>query len=67
MHYWPTIFGFVLLLYAGYVIYRGRLTSGDDYGRTWTVSREKNPLQFWFSVGLMLVLALAMIFNVFHF
>ena len=67
MSSWTTILGFVLLVYAAFVIYRGRIASGDDYGRTSTWTREKNPFQFWLSVGLIVVAGLVLIFNVFHF
>jgi hypothetical protein len=64
---WTTIVGVVLLLYTGFVIYRGRLTSGDDYGNTSVIDRNKNPIQFWIMVGGLVVLAFILIFNIFHF
>ncbi len=67
MGIWTRIVGVVLLIYAGYVLYSGRLVSGDDYGHTSRIERSKKPVQFWLSVGLMLVLAVVLIFNVFNF
>jgi hypothetical protein len=64
---WSTIIGVVLVLYALYVIYRGRLTSGDDYGNSTVINRAESPVRFWISVIGMLVLAVLLIFNVFHF
>ncbi len=67
MKAWTTILGIVLVLYAGFVVYRGRLTNSDDYGNSSVVDRSKNPVQFWLSVAGMLVIAVILIFNVFHF
>ena len=64
---WSTIIGVVLVLYAAFVIYRGRLTSGDDYGSTWVVTRAEKPVQFWLSVIGMLVIAALLIFHVIKF
>ena len=63
---WSIILGVVLVLYAIFVIYRGRLTSGDDYGNTSVINRADKPFQFWLSVVGMLVIAALLIFNVFH-
>ena len=63
---WSSILGLVLFLYAGFVIYRGRLTSGDDYGHTFTITRAEKPVQFWLSVIVLLVLAVILLFNLFH-
>ena len=63
---WSTIIGIVLLLYAAFVIYRGRITSSDDYGHSSSISRSEKPVLFWFSVAVLLVFAVLMLFNVFH-
>jgi hypothetical protein len=64
---WSMILGVVLLLYAAYVIYRGRITVSDDYKRSSWITRAEKPVQFWFSVFVILVLAVVLIFNVVHF
>ena len=64
---WSPILGVVLILYAVFVIYRGRLTSGDDYGHTSTFSRAEKPVQFWLSVIVMLAFAVILLFNLFNF
>jgi hypothetical protein len=64
---WPRIIGVVVVLYAGFVIYRGRLTSGDDYGNTSVVSRAEKPVQFWLTVLGMLVLAALLLLHVIKF
>ena len=56
---WSTIIGIVLLGYAGYVIYRGRVTTSDNYGHSDWINRKEKPVQFWFSVAVL------MSFNVF--
>ncbi len=68
MNTWTRIIGGLVVLYAAYVIYRGqiRLTS-DDTHTSRLVKRSEKPVQFWLSVGLMLVVAVILIFNVFHF
>lgn len=63
---WSIILVVVMVLYAIFVIYRGHLSSGDDYGNSWVVSRAEKPFQFWLSVIGMLVIAALLIFNVFH-
>ena len=67
MSYWSPFIGVVLLAYAAFVIYRGRLTSTDDYKRSSWITRSEQPLQFWFSVFVILVMAVLLLFNVFHF
>jgi len=67
MFTWQTILGVVLLLYSGFLIYRGRVTSGDDYNNTTVVDREKNPVRFWLTVGGLIVVALLLVFNIIHF
>ena len=62
---WSTIIGIVLLGYAGYVIYRGRVTTSDDYGHSDWINRNEKPVQFWFAVFVILVMAVLMLFNVF--
>jgi uncharacterized membrane protein len=64
---WTTILGIALLLYAALIIFRGRLTSGDDYGNTTVIDRKKSPVRFWITVGGLGVLAFILIFNIFHF
>ncbi len=64
---WSTIIGYVLVLYAVYVIYKGRVVTSDDYNRSSWLNRSEKPVQFWFSVLLILVMAALLIFNVFHF
>jgi len=63
---WSTIIGVVLVLYAVYVIYRGRITISDDYKRSSWVTRAEKPVQFWLLVLVVLVFAVLMLFNVFH-
>ncbi|MBI3739545.1 MAG: hypothetical protein HY258_10910 [Chloroflexi bacterium] len=65
---WARIIGGVLVLYAAFVIYRGRISISDDYSRSseW-LQRSEKPVQFWFAVGVILVIAALLIFNVFHF
>lgn len=62
---WSTLIGIVLLAYVGYVIYRGRVTTSDDYGHSDWINRKDKPVQFWFSVFVILVMAVLMLFNVF--
>ncbi len=62
---WSTIIGIVLLLYAGYVVYKGRVTTSDDYGHSEWLNRSEKPVQFWFAVTVILVMAVLMLFNVF--
>lgn len=65
---WSTIMGVILFLYAGYALYKGRIGSGNDYDPTVTwITREKQPVQYWFSMALLLVMAVILLFNVFHF
>lgn len=64
---WTMIVGVILVLYAGYVIYRGRISTSDDYGHSEWLNRAEKPVQFWFSVAVILVIAALLIFNVFHF
>ena len=64
---WARIVGVVIVLYAAFVIYRGRLTSGDDYGSTWVVTRAEKPVQFWLTVIGMFVIAALLIFQVIKF
>jgi len=66
MSIWSTFIGVVLLVYAVYVIYRGRITSSDDYNHSTWINRDEKPFQFWFSVFVLLVFAVIMLFNVFH-
>lgn len=63
---WTRVIGVILLVYAGFVIYRGRLASGDETDTTY-IDRAKSPVKFWISVGFMLLVAAVLIFNVFHF
>jgi hypothetical protein len=65
---WSTIVGYVLVLYAVYVIYKGRVVTSDDYSkRSEWLNRSEKPVQFWFAVLVILVMAALLIFNVFHF
>jgi hypothetical protein len=64
---WSTIIGVSLIIYAVYVIYRGRITVSDDYKRSSWVTRAERPVQFRFLVFVVLVFAGLMFFNVFHF
>jgi hypothetical protein len=66
MNAWTRIIGVIVALYAGYSIYRGRVTSGDETSTTY-IERSKNPTRFWIAVAFMFVVAAALIFNVFHF
>lgn len=65
---WSTAIGVVLLLYSGYVLYRGRIASGNDYDPTVTyINRSEHPVRFWFSMILLWAVAAMLLFNVFHF
>jgi len=66
MNAWTRIIGVVLALYAGYVLYTGRVASGDESSTTYRTRAEK-PVQYWISVVFILALAVLMILNVFHF
>jgi hypothetical protein len=63
---WTMIVGILLLLYAGYALYRGRVGAGEDDSAAF-IQRSERPVQFWFSVIFILVLAALLILNVFHF
>ena len=64
---WSSIIGVVLVLYAVFVMYKGRITVSDDFHSSSWMTRSEKPVQFWFSVSLMLVIAVLLIFNVFHY
>lgn len=64
---WSRIVGMVLVLYAGYVTYRGRISLSDDNYNTRYVNRSEKPVQFWLLVLAILALAMALLLNVFHF
>jgi hypothetical protein len=67
MFTWSTFLGAVLVLYAIYVIYRGRITVSDDYNHSSWVSRAQKPFQFWLSVFVLLVIAAVLLFNIIRF
>ncbi len=58
--------GGALVLLAGYNIYKGRVSVGDDSNTTW-VRRSEKPVYFWLVVAAELILAGLFIFRVFHF
>ena len=64
---WSPIIGAVLVLYAVFVIYKGRITVSDDFNSSSRLNRSEKPVQFWFSVFVLLVIAVLLIFNVFHY
>jgi hypothetical protein len=67
---WTLISGVIVLLYAGYCLYKGRVGygSGDDYSSTVTyVTRAEKPVRYWFLILLLVAVAVILIFNVFHF
>ncbi|MCE9646009.1 MAG: hypothetical protein K8S20_08420 [Chloroflexi bacterium] len=63
MFNWQSILGVVLLLYAGFTVFRGRVTSGDDYGNTSVIDREKSPVYFWFLVAGQVVLGIILLLH----
>ncbi len=64
---WPRLIGILLLGLVAYQLIRGRFASGDDYGHTDIVDRNKNPVRFWITVGLEVVLGVLMLAGVIHF
>lgn len=66
MDTWTRVIGVIVALYAGYVIYRGRVAVGDETSTSY-IERSEKPVQFWISVGFMLLVAAVLILNVFHF
>lgn len=69
MFTWERIVGILLLVYAGYVISKGRMVSSDDNRANapgW-VDRKKNPVRFWFAVGLMILMAGLLISGIVHY
>jgi hypothetical protein len=66
MNTWTRIIGVIVALYAGYVIYRGRVAVGDDNSTSY-LERSEKPVQFWLTVVFMLAVAAVLILNVFRF
>ena len=66
MNIWITLVGVAILLYAVYVIYKGNISGMDDNMRSYNVRRSEKPVLYWFYVLLMLAVAFALIFNIFH-
>ena len=65
MFNWQPILGVVLILYAVFTAFRGRVTTGDDYGNTSVIDREKSPVYFWLVVAGQVVLGILLLFHVF--
>jgi hypothetical protein len=66
---WRTIMGVLLLVFLGFIIYAGRWpgTSHDPTGSQTTrgIYRAEQPFAFWSRVGMMLIVALALLFQLF--
>ena len=63
MFNWQSILGVVLILYAGFVTVRGRVTTGDDYGNSSVIDRRNNPIYFWLIVVGQVVLGIILLFH----
>lgn len=68
MNLWTRFIGVLVLLYAAFVIYRGRIREVNEYTHMgkW-IERSERPVRFWFTVAVMVVIAAVLILNVFHF
>jgi hypothetical protein len=65
MFNWQPLLGVVLLLFAVYTVIRGRIRTGDDYGNSTVIDRQKNPVYFWLVVAGQIFLAFLLFFHVF--
>ncbi len=64
------IVGIGRILYAAYSISKGSIGLSQSQGarkQNITMTRTEKPVQFWFSVGLLLVLGALLAFNIVHF
>jgi hypothetical protein len=62
--------GLGLMLYAAYSIYKGSIGLSQSKGarkESITVTRKDKPVQFWISVGLLLVFGALLAFNIVSF
>ncbi len=60
------LIGVVLVLLAGYNIYKGRVTVGDDHSTSF-VTRAEKPVYFWLVIAAELILAAVLIVGLIHF
>ena len=64
---WSRILGVAILGLMGFFVYRGRVTSGDDFGHTSTIDRSEHPVQFWFSIAVGVAAGLVLLIGLIHF
>jgi hypothetical protein len=64
---WSPIIGYALVLWAAWAVYRGRIPSSDPEKKQGWLYRSEKPVEFWIVVIVVLVSAVILILNVFHF
>ena len=67
MFTWTSIFAVILVLFAAFCIYRGRISFSDQYNRSTSyITRADKPIQFWLTIVFILALAAVLGFNIFN-